>query len=221
MPSEEACTSEVGAAGYKGDTACGQEPLFGVNGCSEARMGVGGGSPGSREILRLQQALGELEAHHADTQEAMSVEAGVAREVLRLSMAVAPTLLLDPLVAGEDARASAYQGSSNLGMRGPEALSGYEDDDARSVVSSGSRRSAGAASAALSVASGQSKQSSVSFSAGFDLSSALESTQVPAACPSHCLACLLCVVCFWYVSNELPNAGSVVVLSRIQLILQY
>jgi hypothetical protein len=144
-----------------------------VGGGGMGAGGLGGGSPGSKEIFRLQQALMLIEARHADTQEVMAVETRVAREVLKRSMQVAPTLSLDPAAdlsppAHVPVQAQRYPGVA-------QGVGGYGDDGADSVVSWGSRRSRRSGRSQGSERS--TAASAFSFVGGFDLSAALESTQ--------------------------------------------
>jgi len=136
--------------------------------------GIGGGSHGSREIVRLQRALVQMSALHLDTQEAMQVETRVAKDVLNQSMAAAPMLSAPsqerhPLSYSSE-RAHAHTRASHPTSRGQgeterERGRGGDDDGTASIVSATSRRSA------------HSIASLVSFTGGFDLSAALENTQ--------------------------------------------
>ena len=130
--------------------------------------GLGSGSPGSKEIFRLQQALMLMESRHPDTQEAMAVETRVAREVLQLSMRLAPTLPLDDEVYPSSAHVPVLA----QGHRSAAGRRGTADDDTDSVVSAGSWRSARSRGSQRSNAA-----STLSFAGGFDLSAALETTQ--------------------------------------------
>jgi len=136
--------------------------------------GIGGGSHGSREIVRLQRALVQMRALHLDTQEAMQVETRVAQDVLNQSMAAAPMLAgpsqeRHPLSYSSErahthTRAS-HPTSRGQGEREHERGRRGDDDGTASIVSATSRRSA------------HSIASLVSFTGGFDLSAALENTQ--------------------------------------------
>ena len=91
----------------------------------------------------------------------MRAETRVAKEVLQLSMAAAPSLA--PAAGEEDqVRSTPHQGLSTREEWSGEHADGFlgDDDGSRSLRSVGS------------------VASSISFSGGFDLSSALESTQV-------------------------------------------
>jgi hypothetical protein len=106
-------------------------------------------------------ALEKLRSRHADTQEAMRVEMRAAKEVLQLSMAAAPRLEVDSNEENDSryphVRCARDLTPSERGGGAGEALG--DDGSVRSVPSAGSL-------------------SSISFPGGFDLSSALESTQV-------------------------------------------
>ena len=106
-------------------------------------------------------ALEKLSSRHEDTQEAMRAETLAAKEVLQLGMAAAPRLEVDPNEENNSryphVRCARDLTPSERGGGAGEALG--EDCSVRSVPTAGSL-------------------SSISFSGGFDLSSALESTQV-------------------------------------------
>jgi hypothetical protein len=122
---------------------------------------VGGGSRGSKEIVRLQQAINALQSHAADTQEAMRVEAQVAQRVLELSMRSVPKLALN--------------GSQHVNLLLDSSVDMRTDNDAAREYR-GPPESARAEEEGSSVAPGT-WASDVSFAEGFDLSAALESTQ--------------------------------------------
>ena len=135
-------------------------------------MGVGGGTRASKALVRLQLALGQVQVRHAYTQEVMGKETRAAQVVLHRCVEVAPTLPLDE--ADEIRAPYPYPPHRTQGLA--RGNMGQVGGNGREMGEGGEVE--GDEDGAQSVRSVRSRASSISFAAGFDLSSALESTQV-------------------------------------------
>ena len=154
--------------------------------------GVGGGTRAAKALVRVQLALGQVQARHAYTQEVMRPETRAAHLVLQRCMAAAPTLALDET---DNIRLPyPYPPHRPQGLAGGNL--GQVEGNGGEI--GGSREAEGDEDGAQSVRSGRSgrsRASSISFASGFDLSSALESTQVlelrPVCTRASARVCLL------------------------------